>query len=94
MQSTLFRLGRVPAFHQTDNSTAATHDLRTGTRGFNEESRAMTDHFGMTPRQGRIPESRYQPDHHRDVRDGRRTYERPPGATNALPCCQARNRVS
>jgi hypothetical protein len=50
MQSTLFRLGRVPAFHQTDNSTAATHDLRTGKRGFNEEYRAMTDHFGMTPR--------------------------------------------
>src|SRR5687767_7185802 len=37
VQAALFRLGRVPEFHQTDNSTAATHDLRTGKRGFNEE---------------------------------------------------------
>jgi Mu transposase-like protein len=50
VQSTLFRLGRVPAFHQTDNSTAATHDLRTGKRGFNDEYLAMMGHFGLTPR--------------------------------------------
>ena len=50
VQSTLFRLGRVPAFHQTDNSTAATHDLRTGKRGFNEEYRALMGHLGLTPR--------------------------------------------
>jgi hypothetical protein len=50
VQSTLFRLGRVPAFHQTDNSTAATHDLRTGKRGFNEEYLAIMTHFGLTPR--------------------------------------------
>ena len=50
VQSTLFRLGRVPAFHQTDNSTAATHDLRTGKRGFNEEYLAMMAHFALTPR--------------------------------------------
>jgi len=50
VQSTLFRLGRVPDFHQTDNSTAATHDLRTGKRGFNEEYLAMMAHFGMKPR--------------------------------------------
>jgi len=50
VQSTLFRLGRVPEFHQTDNSTAATHDLRTGKRGFNEEYVAMMDHLGMKPR--------------------------------------------
>jgi Mu transposase-like protein len=50
VQSTLFRLGRVPTFHQTDNSTAATHDLRTGKRGFNEEYLAMMAHFGLTPR--------------------------------------------
>jgi len=48
--ATLFRLGRVPDFHQTDNSTAATHDLRTGKRGFNEEYQALMDHLGMTPR--------------------------------------------
>jgi hypothetical protein len=50
VQSTLFRLGRVPAFHQTDNSTAATHDLRTGKRGFNDEYRSIMEHFGLTPR--------------------------------------------
>lgn len=50
VQSTLFRLGRVPEFHQTDHSTAATHDLRTGTRGFNEEYLAMMRHFALKPR--------------------------------------------
>ena len=50
VQSTLFRLGRVPEFHQTDNSTAATHDLRTGKRGFNEEYLAMMAHLGLKPR--------------------------------------------
>jgi hypothetical protein len=50
VQSTLFRLGRIPEFHQTDNSTAATHDLRTGKRGFNEEYQAVMDHLGMKPR--------------------------------------------
>ena len=50
VQSTVFRLGRVPEFHQTDNSTAATHDLRTGKRGFNEEYLAMMGHFGVKPR--------------------------------------------
>jgi len=50
VQSTLFRLGRVPEFHQTDNSTAATHALRTGKRGFNEEYLAMMGHFAVKPR--------------------------------------------
>lgn len=50
VQSALFRLGRVPQFHQTDNSTAATHDLRTGKRGFNEAYVDLMKHFGMTPR--------------------------------------------
>ncbi|MFQ5745044.1 MAG: IS21 family transposase [Acidobacteriota bacterium] len=50
VQSTLFRLGRAPEFHQTDNSTAATHDLRTGKRGFNEEYLAIMRHFGVKPR--------------------------------------------
>lgn len=50
VQSTLFRLGWVPEFHQTDNSTAATHDLRTGKRGFNEEYAALMAHFGIKPR--------------------------------------------
>jgi len=50
VQAALFRLGRVPEFHQTDNSTAATHDLSTGKRGFNEAYLALMRHFGMTPR--------------------------------------------
>lgn len=50
VQTALFEIGRVPSFHQTDNSTAATHDLRTGLRGFNEEYLQLMDHFGMTPR--------------------------------------------
>lgn len=50
VQSTLFRLGRVPEFHQTDNSTAATHDLGRGKRGFNEEYLGLMVHLGMKPR--------------------------------------------
>jgi hypothetical protein len=50
MQAALGRLGRVPTYHQTDNSTAATHDLRTGKRGFNAEYEALVRHYGMAPR--------------------------------------------
>ena len=50
VQSTLFQLGRVPEFHQTDNSTAATHELKTGKRGFNEEYLGVMRHFGLKPR--------------------------------------------
>jgi len=50
VQATLFRLGRAPAFHQTDNSTAATHDISDHRRGFNEDYLAFMRHFGMTPR--------------------------------------------
>jgi hypothetical protein len=50
VQAALFELYRVPAFHQTDNSTAATHDLRTGKRGFNQEYLDLMKHFGITPR--------------------------------------------
>ena len=50
VQSALFMLGRVPEFHQTDNSTAATHDFRNGMRGFNKGYLDFMDHFGMEPR--------------------------------------------
>ena len=50
VQAALSRLGRAPAYHQTDNSTAATHDLRTGKRGFNAEYEALVRHYGMVPR--------------------------------------------
>jgi len=50
VQAAVFRLGRVPTYHQTDNSTAATHDLPSGLRGFNREYRELIEHLGMTPR--------------------------------------------
>lgn len=50
VQQAVFRLGRVPEWHQTDNSTAATHDLRTGRRGFNTEYLDLMAHLGMKPR--------------------------------------------
>lgn len=57
VQTAVFRLGRVPEWHQTDNSTAATHDLRTGKRGFNEEYLALMRHLGMKPRTIGVGES-------------------------------------
>jgi len=52
IQAAVFRLGRVTRFHQTDNSTSATHDLpqQPGTRGFNAEYEALMVHLGMEPR--------------------------------------------
>lgn len=63
MQAAVFRLGHVPEFHQTDNSTAATHAGRAedgcfvgweeGARKgrlFNEKYLAVIRHFGFKPR--------------------------------------------
>jgi hypothetical protein len=58
VQRALFQLGRVPRYHQTDNSTAATHRIPDGKqeqvegrkRPFNEEYLALMRHFDMTPR--------------------------------------------
>jgi hypothetical protein len=59
VQRALFQLGRVPEWHQTDNSTAATHripDGKTavgegcGKRPFNEDYLAIMRHFGMKAR--------------------------------------------
>jgi hypothetical protein len=57
VQAAVFRLGRVPQWHQTDNSTAATHDLRTGKRGFNVEYAQLMAYLGMKPRTIGIGES-------------------------------------
>ncbi len=71
VQSALFRLGRRPQFHQTDNSTAATHNIVTTAVGptspmdptastkrpFNAEYLALMRHFGMTPRTIEVGES-------------------------------------
>jgi hypothetical protein len=59
VQRALFQLGRIPQWHQTDNSTAATHRIPdgklvvaegSGKRPFNEEYLALMRHFGMKPR--------------------------------------------
>ena len=58
VQSALFQLGRVPQFHQTDNSTAATHRIPEGDaeqvegrkRPFNREYLVLMSHYGMKPR--------------------------------------------
>lgn len=55
VQRALFQLGRVPRYHQTDNSTAATHVVSPAAapgekRPFNDEYLALMRHFGMTPR--------------------------------------------
>jgi hypothetical protein len=58
VQRALFQLGRVPRYHQTDNSTAATHRIpdgqaacfEGGKRPFNADYVALMLHFGMTPR--------------------------------------------
>ena len=56
VQAAVFELGCTPQYHQTDNSTAATHDLRTGKRGFNAEYAALMRHLGMEPRTIQIGE--------------------------------------
>lgn len=59
VQRSLFQLGRVPTWLQTDNSTAATHRIADskrsaadhgGARTFNDDYLAITRHFGMKPR--------------------------------------------
>lgn len=50
VQDAVFRMGRVPLYWQTDNSTSATHHLPGGKRDFNEEYRAFIEYLGMTPR--------------------------------------------
>lgn len=57
LQEALYRLGKVPGWSQTDNSTAATHDLATGKRGFNQEYLGLCEYLGMRPRTIGIGES-------------------------------------
>jgi hypothetical protein len=64
VQRALFQLGRVPQWHQTDNSTAATHRIPVGDvvrdargrRPFNAEYLALMRHFGMEPRTTEVGE--------------------------------------
>lgn len=57
IQNAVFRLGRIPRFNQTDNSTAATHAIGTGERRFNQEYVDILDHLGMEPRTIGVGES-------------------------------------
>jgi hypothetical protein len=57
LQSALIKLGHVPKIHQTDNTSAATHNLGPNQRdkspeerGFNTEYLQLLAHFGMEPR--------------------------------------------
>jgi hypothetical protein len=50
VQSAVFTLGKTPTYHQTDNSSAATHNLPARKRGFNEEYRSLMTHLNMEPR--------------------------------------------
>ena len=50
VQCSIFRLGKVPKFTQSDNLSAATHDLGSSKRSFNEDYKDFIEHFGMTPR--------------------------------------------
>ena len=57
VQSTLVKLGYVPRFHQTDNSSAATHELSAkereetdSCRGYTEAYLQLLAHYGMEAR--------------------------------------------
>lgn len=50
LQAALWRLGGVPEFSQSDNSTAATHNLRSRKRAFNADYLALVGHYGMRAR--------------------------------------------
>lgn len=55
VQRAVFQLGRVAHWHQTDHSTAATHDVPSAEvpsekRAFNAEYQRVMDHLGMKPR--------------------------------------------
>ena len=57
LQSTLFHLGYVPRYHQTDNSSAATYQVRHGADGERDYTPgylALLEHFGLEPRTIRV----------------------------------------
>lgn len=50
VQDAVFRLGCITEFLQSDNTTAATHDLANGKRDFNDDYAAFVRRLGMEPR--------------------------------------------
>jgi hypothetical protein len=51
VQAAFFKLGKVPMFHQTDNSTGANHCVEKGKRkrAFNDDYIDFMNHLGMKP---------------------------------------------
>jgi transposase InsO family protein len=53
LQATLFKLGAVPAYHQTDNSSAVTHQVSQSgeeERAYNLAYLSLLKHYGLTAR--------------------------------------------
>jgi hypothetical protein len=52
LQKTLFKLGAVPNYHQTDNASAVTYQVRgvAGERAYNPGYLDLLNHFGLKPR--------------------------------------------
>jgi hypothetical protein len=52
LQKTLFKLGAVPRYHQTDNASAMTYQVRgqRGERAYNPGYLDLLNHFGLEPR--------------------------------------------
>lgn len=53
LNQTLLKLGQVPQYHQTDNSSAATYHVAGqagGKRAYNENYLELLNHFGLKPR--------------------------------------------
>ena len=53
LESSLFKVGYVPQYHQTDNVSAATYQVRGapgGRRAYNQGYLALLNHFGLKPR--------------------------------------------
>jgi hypothetical protein len=52
LQKTLFKLGAVPGYHQTDNASAVTYQVRgvAGERAYNPGYLDLLNHFGLKPR--------------------------------------------
>jgi transposase InsO family protein len=79
LQSALVRLGYVPKIHQTDNTTAATHNLGRQSqarsleeRGYNDEYLQLMGHYGMEPRTIHIG----SPNENGDVESGNGAFKR------------------
>ena len=52
VQDAVMTMGKIPTYHQTDHSTAATHKITAAekARGFNDDYLRLMKHLGMEPR--------------------------------------------